>query len=179
MGLKFVRTRGGKPVEHTFNTVYRRTCPRCDTSFETHWVRKLYCSRVCYMKGVTEKSRLWSKTPGGRAWHKKNRTDWARRWRVAALRKLGAKCVKCGFADFRALQVDHVNGGGHAERTLRKSIYRGIAVGLDKIGRYQLLCANCNWIKRFENNEDHSFGDYNQYLIDASKVVNTPNPHSS
>jgi hypothetical protein len=24
---------------------------------------------------------------------------------------------------------------------------------LKEIDRYQLLCANCNWIKRFENNE--------------------------
>lgn len=65
---------------------------------------------------------------------------------------LGGKCIRCGFSDARALQIDHINGGGYRERLSRNyiSFYRKI---LENPAPYQLLCANCNWIKRFENKE--------------------------
>lgn len=80
--------------------------------------------------------------------------------RLEVIYKLGGKCFRCGFSDIRALQIDHVNGGGTKEvRSLGAGrMYRNI---LDKISTgkplkdYQILCANCNWIKRYENNEVH------------------------
>ena len=56
------------------------------------------------------------------------------------------------FADWRALQVDHKNGGGTRERNRIQSmgIYRKV---LKDSSGYQLLCANCNWIKRYEREE--------------------------
>lgn len=80
--------------------------------------------------------------------------------RKRALRKsvielLGAKCVRCGFEDPRALQVDHINGGGAKDRakdpvTFNKKVMQSF---LNKENKYQLLCSNCNWIKRYENKE--------------------------
>ncbi len=68
---------------------------------------------------------------------------------------LGDKCVKCSFSDWRALQIDHVNGGGNKER--RRSVDQYYKIVKESIinneEKYQLLCANCNWIKRYENNE--------------------------
>ena len=66
---------------------------------------------------------------------------------------LGGKCVHCGNTDHRCLQVDHIDGGGTKERKEfdANSLYRKIVRG-HKRG-YQLLCANCNWIKRWENQE--------------------------
>lgn len=74
--------------------------------------------------------------------------------RQKALDVLGGVCVRCGFADRRALQIDHINGGGSKEyRDIGNTkVYRRIAKGLD-LERYQLLCANCNFIKRVENAE--------------------------
>ena len=75
---------------------------------------------------------------------------------------LGDKCFKCGFFDKRALQIDHVFGDGHLERSKStkelnigsKSFYKRVLLSLNNNeGRYQLLCANCNWIKRHENKE--------------------------
>lgn len=67
----------------------------------------------------------------------------------------GAKCSRCGFDDVRALQIDHISGGGNKERVNSRhnplGYYRSIVQNGGK--GYQVLCANCNWIKRFENNE--------------------------
>jgi hypothetical protein len=65
---------------------------------------------------------------------------------------LGHKCSKCGFSDIRALQIDHKNGGGKKDRQLLNNlaIYRKV---IKNSMDYQILCANCNWIKREESNE--------------------------
>jgi hypothetical protein len=75
-----------------------------------------------------------------------------KRTREKALNKLGNKCSRCGFSDERALQVDHINGGGtkEARRISSLGIFKRV---LKHPEDYQLLCANCNWIKRVENNE--------------------------
>jgi hypothetical protein len=80
-------------------------------------------------------------------------TEYNHRLRAAALDFLGNRCVQCGFTDARALQIDHIHGGGARERREGKSprdIYRKVLAGEPG---YQLLCANCNWIKRYENEE--------------------------
>lgn len=69
---------------------------------------------------------------------------------------LGGKCVACGFDDERAFQIDHVNSDGSIDRRKGGShdiylrILRSIKANENK---YQLLCANCNWIKRIDKNE--------------------------
>jgi hypothetical protein len=78
--------------------------------------------------------------------------------RQEVVRVLGGKCVKCGFSDIRALQIDHINGGGTKELKEFYSMgkikyYKSIIENELRNNKYQLLCANCNWIKRFENNE--------------------------
>lgn len=82
--------------------------------------------------------------------------DLQRRKRSEVLKRLGNKCSKCGIDDFRVLQVDHVDGGGTEERTRLKknshALYKEVMKG--KTGKYQLLCSNCNWIKRYENDEN-------------------------
>ncbi len=76
-----------------------------------------------------------------------------RKQRRLALQKLGNKCTKCGNNDERVLQIDHISGGGNEERNRVGTgmIYRKIARG--QILGSQLLCANCNWIKIFEDRE--------------------------
>lgn len=72
---------------------------------------------------------------------------------------MGGKCVKCGFDDERALQIDHIHGGGYKERkeaTSKNFNRRAIKSVKNNEGVFQLLCANCNWIKRHENNENRS-----------------------
>lgn len=77
--------------------------------------------------------------------------------RLLILGKLGNKCLHCGFKDYRALQIDHVNGGGKKEinsQSSRSAYYKLVLASVENNeNKYQLLCANCNWIKRFENKE--------------------------
>ena len=74
------------------------------------------------------------------------------RMRRAVLKALGNKCKRCGFKDWRALQIDHKRGGGVAE-------FRAIGVvnswrkAVKNPRDYQVLCANCNWIKRYQRGE--------------------------
>jgi len=78
--------------------------------------------------------------------------------RKALLDLMGGKCKRCDFSDYRALQIDHVNGGGSKERkrtdyNTKKHHEEVTKSILNKEQKYQLLCANCNWIKRFEMTE--------------------------
>lgn len=78
--------------------------------------------------------------------------------RCKAIEHLGGKCLGCGFDDFRALQIDHINGGGNQERkqlSCGPTGYYKLVIE-DTTGKYQLLCANCNMIKRIENGEHKS-----------------------
>ena len=75
--------------------------------------------------------------------------------RAQIIANLGGVCILCGFSDPRALQIDHIKGGGKKElATFRgnfRNFYRKVLTG--EIDHVQLLCANCNWIKRYENKE--------------------------
>lgn len=90
------------------------------------------------------------------AWQKEHH----KKHRLAVLELLGgAFCKSCGFTDWRALQVDHVNGGGGEERRRHggksASITRKKQLELIYANpqKYQVLCANCNWIKKYEKGE--------------------------
>jgi len=124
---------------------------------------------------------IWSRTPNGRASkirrtkkynktakkkacdkrynqahpekHRLNDARYRKNLRVLILNILGNKCARCGFLDTRALQIDHINGGGRKHRATfpsRHAYYRYVR---DNPANFQCLCSNCNWIKRAENKE--------------------------
>lgn len=78
--------------------------------------------------------------------------------RLKALRRVAnggpVHCIRCGFSDIRALQIDHVLGDGtkHRKTQNNASFYIDLARGRCTQD-VQILCANCNWIKRNENGE--------------------------
>ena len=105
-------------------------------------------------------------------WIEKNRDKWNKlqrkihkKQRMITREKLfellGDKCVRCGFSDKRALQFDHINGGGLKDiknKTKRKKVsdsyYKYYLNHPEEAKtKLQVLCANCNWIKKYENNE--------------------------
>lgn len=65
------------------------------------------------------------------------------------------KCKVCGFDDIRALQIDHIEGGGR--RLLGNkpmNHYRALLLDIELQNKCQILCANCNSIKRYEKEEN-------------------------
>ena len=75
--------------------------------------------------------------------------------RIQALHHLidPVKCVICGFDDLRAIQIDHINGGG-AEENHRLHTYgiskKILAMAPEEARKeYQPLCGNCNIIKQW------------------------------
>ena len=137
------------------------SCLKCSRIEIKHKAKGLCAS--CYEK--QRDSTTASKRESQRRYRENNREKVRESQRLEKQRKkikihtlLGSVCVRCGFSDIRALQIDHINGGGYIERksypTNPKKYYSDILLSIKKEeGKYQLLCANCNWIKRFENNE--------------------------
>jgi len=82
--------------------------------------------------------------------------NYKRQRRREILERLGGKCVRCGFDDWRGLQIDHIHNGGTKHRQSFSNIwtyYKRILESLD-MGEYQVLCANCNQIKRYEEHPE-------------------------
>lgn len=69
----------------------------------------------------------------------------------------GNSCNICGYNDPRAFNLDHKfrpSGKIDVSKFIRGyKLYRDILNGKEDWLKYQLLCANCNHIKRIENNE--------------------------
>ena len=69
----------------------------------------------------------------------------------------GRICKRCGFDDVRGLQIDHIKGDGAKDRKKFKNVqymwhyYNNNPKEARK--NLQVLCANCNWIKRVEEKE--------------------------
>jgi len=81
-------------------------------------------------------------------------TNGQARLRLEALAVLGNRCQGCGITDVRVLTIDHVNGGGRADRKAiggPRIYYKWVAEHPEP---YQALCHNCNHLKRIERNEN-------------------------
>jgi hypothetical protein len=100
--------------------------PQKRKSYQTKWQKANPIKLAMYARGFKQKVRL------------------------EIINLLGGKCVKCGFEDVRALQVDHIKSVGQKNRFRQQYLKQDI---VKNPNLYQLLCANCNWIKRHENNE--------------------------
>lgn len=92
------------------------------------------------------------------AWDKKKQALYMRehnlRMRKAVIALLGDKCAKCGFSDWRALQVDHINQRApHEDKSNSMKKFCQILNGKRAVTDYQLLCANCNTLKVWDNDE--------------------------
>lgn len=103
------------------------------------------------------KKTKYNQTPKGKEYQRRKRE----RRRIKILTFLCKGMPRCqnpnclvpnGCIDIRCLQIDHVNGHGIGE--LRKLKVRAYCRKIkEHPENYQVLCANCNWIKRFLNKE--------------------------
>ena len=67
------------------------------------------------------------------------------------------KCMRCGISNIHVLSIDHIQGNGKQHRQNIGNIggfafYRWLHRNKYPLG-FQVLCMNCQFIKRVENNE--------------------------
>lgn len=88
-----------------------------------------------------------------REWKQKRRVE----LRDILISRLGGVCVGCGNHNRQILHFDHISGGGCAENSGNKRDSLGKYTKLFKdsseLIKLQLLCPNCNWLKRTSSNE--------------------------
>lgn len=144
--------------EHKGNRVYTRRVPDGEG---TKW-----CARCKTTKHVREFHRNKARHDGLSVYCSicttKRTHDDIQRLRRAAIDGLGGRCMSCQYdTDYRALQIDHVNGDAPEDKKNRNilgALYRSIIA--DQTGKYQVLCANCNLIKRMTSGEHRKRGTY-------------------
>jgi hypothetical protein len=123
-----------------------------------HKLQKEY--NATHREQSNERSRRWRRR------HKDQVNEIQRRDNTRVKLKLmnllgGCQCRRCGFSDIRALQIDHINGKGKqlrikltgSNRMNRLVFYYYLRDPEMAKRELQVLCANCNWIKRHENRE--------------------------
>jgi len=67
--------------------------------------------------------------------------------RGAVIVGYGGKCACCGEGEKEFLDLDHVNGGGAAQRRVLGPLVYRRAIEQGFPADYQLHCKNCNWSK--------------------------------
>jgi 5-methylcytosine-specific restriction endonuclease McrA len=88
--------------------------------------------------------------------------------RGQVIEKLGGKCVRCGFSDRRALHIDHKVPCGSHNRESWLDLHKKILNGSDE---FQILCANCNDIKKYEEKENHMSPERRLLLTKLTEVT--------
>jgi hypothetical protein len=65
--------------------------------------------------------------------------------------KKALRCVRCGFADYRALEFHHEDGAGK-DFNVADMVKDGLSISRLKreIAKCQILCANCHRIEHFD-----------------------------
>lgn len=123
-----------------------------------HPEKKYHAKDLCFTCYKRNQHHIQEQDPSVKKRNRENQNKRKLSQREEVLKFLGGRCVSCGFMDARALQVDHMNGGGNKERKKTGGTYGVYCRVLAGEEGYQLLCANCNWIKRVERREYNPHG---------------------
>ena len=138
-------------------------CEGCGGRFSERYAyrKSKFCSHACYLRkrwgnkgrcvecGKEHPTRFCSKRCFYR-FHGRRVVLKAREDRVEIIDTLGGRCVLCGFADKRALDIDHTD----RRRKLKMKSYplqRRVSDWRKNMAHIRVLCANCHRIETFEN----------------------------
>lgn len=89
-----------------------------------------------------EKNREYQKN-----WARKNKgrhKEYRNKKRIEAIEKLGGKCVYCGCNEYKALEINHIKGGGSKEHNDGRKIVLDIIYERIDIKEVELTCRVCN-----------------------------------
>ena len=147
--------------EHHRLEKQRQATERWRHLHEAKWIRR----RIYELNGEQVEMSFYSTRGTGDYGKATPKVEADKARRISLLMLLGGTC-KCGMSDYRCLQIDHVNGGGCNERSIDSYKQNSIAAVWHGAlqGNLQALCANCNWIKRYEQNEHRSISKKGQQV---------------
>jgi len=135
-----------------------KICESCKKKYTPQGRNQKFCNKCRPTKAIREryasKKYYWKNIEKCRQSKRESKRRIRKQLKEKIVNAFGGKCAKCGFTDIRALQIDHINGNGINDRKKFKnySFYKYVLKNTHS-GEYQLLCANCNWIKRYEKKE--------------------------
>ncbi len=154
------RSKYGKP--------YKKHSDNQEKEEYQQWCKDCF-NQKCHNYYLKHKDKYKQRATNWKKLHREEHREQAKKERMRVVTFLGGKCSSpnCKWAndddsygcnDPRALQIDHINGDGYKYKNSYKSeiyyILKLIKENPDKVRKkFQLLCANCNWIKRAENHE--------------------------
>lgn len=109
-------------------------CPQCNKAVKG----RRFCSSSCQVLYWRERDPL--------RYDKRRRSYWKRK--LAILEALGGKCLHCGIADVRVLDLDHIDAA-KKNKPAHRNYPTPIRIKLweKEMENLQILCANCHRIK--------------------------------
>lgn len=129
-----------------------KICRRCGKfkKLEFFWKNQSYC-----IDCKNDQRKIWKEEQGGKKYHRDYMRKARREIRERLIDLLGGICNGCGITERRVLQIDHIANGGAVHRKkfgiggyqYYKDMIKSIELGEKK---YQLLCANCNYLKALD-----------------------------
>ena len=156
--------------DYSLNNKKQLSCRECKKKFSASGKRAdaaKFCSRACYLKNRWHKSgkclqcgkaakglRFCGPACQRSYWNDRDdvfrtvrrRSRWKQKQEL--LQRLGGKCVTCGIADIRVLDIDHIDASKKTKPDLKKyPSYIRFALWEKDMGNLQILCANCHRIK--------------------------------
>ena len=125
------------------NSYYRRNRDKCKADSKKY--------RLEHSDRIREYRKVYDKSPH----YRELRRRYVRKLHDKVIDKLGGKCCTCGIVDKRVLQINHIKGGGTKEyhKGGAVQLYIDILAGRRTTEDLNILCANCNWIARWERME--------------------------
>lgn len=147
------RQRAAAAMERAATMKPDKPCPKCGVIRLVRARCKPCAEAYRALPETKARRKAWIQSPKGRdtvnTWWKKERVT----LKAEVFRGYGNQCACCGEANPAFFQIDHVNNDGAARRREQKSlngrkfyqkiIREGFPASL------QILCANCNFSKRF------------------------------
>lgn len=141
----------------------QKRCDGCGGAYSNRCRTSKFCSKACYHKKVWRSSgvcvecskpsplaRFCSRRCHHR-FHSHRTFLKAKERRLRIIAMLGNKCVRCGFADQRALEIHHKDRGRKSRGPNDRSLTRRVANWRKNMDHIEVLCANCHRIDTCEN----------------------------
>ena len=153
--ISFVCQYCGKTFDVPLSETYRRKAGVKFCSMTCYQASRWGYTGKCHNCGKPSNTKFCTPKCQKDYWNKngydlqKKRRNWERKLEI--IKSLGGKCVRCGIADIRVLDIHHISQ--ETKKTPKKRVYNWTRRFIDwnnNSGNLEILCANCHRIHTWE-----------------------------